>query len=94
MQLTVSIDITCADETAPIGDNINSGVPIANTMCYVSCMHNIACPDCFRREELLMQSKVWITPDTLDARIDEALENPIVLYETASDRQYSPNKDF
>ena len=63
-------------------------------MYYASCVHNIPCPDCFRREELLNQSKVWITPDTLDARIDEALENPIVLYETASDRQNSPSEDL
>ena len=41
-----------------------------------------------------MQSKAWITPETLDARIDEALESPTVLYETASDLNYNPSEDF
>lgn len=46
-----------------------------------------------RREELLAQSKAWITPETLDARIDAALNTPIELYESASDRQHSPGED-
>lgn len=50
--------------------------------------------DCFRRQRLLIQSKVWITPETLDARIDEALENPIVLYGTASETDYDSSEDL
>lgn len=45
-----------------------------------------------RRQDLLIQSKVWITPETLDARITEALENPIELYETALEK--NPSDDF
>ena len=41
-----------------------------------------------------MQSKAWITPETLDARIDAALDTPIMLYETASDREHSASEDF
>lgn len=47
-----------------------------------------------RREELLAQSKAWITPETLDARIDAALDTPIELHESASDRQQSPGEDL
>ena len=36
---------------------------------------------CSRRAELLEQSRAWITPETLDARINEALDNPVQLYD-------------
>ena len=63
-----------------------------NSDCMLVCDNIIS--DCFRRQELLIQSKVWITPETLDARIDEALENPIELYEAASEKNRNPREDF
>ena len=33
-----------------------------------------------RRAELLEESKHWITPETLEARKNEALDNPVELY--------------
>ena len=63
-----------------------------NSGCMLVCGNVMS--DCFRRQELLIQSKVWITPETLDARIDEALENPIELYEAASEKNRNPSEDF
>jgi hypothetical protein len=33
-----------------------------------------------RRRQLLRQSTNWVTPQSLDARIQEALENPVPLH--------------
>lgn len=42
-----------------------------------------------RRNELLEDSKDWITPETLDARIQHAIENPVELYEQVAQQDWS-----
>ncbi|KAL0039080.1 hypothetical protein WJX77_007282 [Trebouxia sp. C0004] len=42
-----------------------------------------------RQDDLLEDSKEWITPETLDARIQRAIENPIELYETPPPQDWS-----
>ena len=42
-----------------------------------------------RRDELLEDSKDWITPETLDARIQHAIENPVELYEHVAQQDWS-----
>ena len=42
-----------------------------------------------RRDELLEDSKDWITPETLDARIQYAIENPVELYEHVAQQDWN-----
>ena len=37
-------------------------------------------PHLRRRAMLLQQSRHWVTPEALGARVDEALDNPVPLY--------------
>ncbi|DBB00583.1 TPA: hypothetical protein ACH3X3_002278 [Trebouxia sp. C0006] len=42
-----------------------------------------------RRDDLLGESKEWITPELLDARIQHAIDNPIELYGTPAPQDWS-----
>lgn len=42
-----------------------------------------------RRDDLLQESRDWITPETLDARIEHALDNPVELYDLLAQQDWN-----
>ena len=71
--------------THHVRDALHESLQMLHADCYYSteilggsCL-NVLKLLSLRRKQLIEQSRTWITADTLDARIDHALDNPIPL---------------